>query len=144
MKKTGSKFDHGLYLFSVRSKVTEKRYPVYIGYTGRTFAKRFYEHATQENGVIHKVLVSKVFGDSYDLYVHCHSLSPVTSKVFESIFLRAFDFDLNTDENGETHALDISTEFKKEDSLHDFGLVYHSIMGELNKDVPRSFDGMSL
>ena len=144
MKKAGSKNDRGLYLFSIQSKVTKKRYPVYIGYTGRTFAKRFYEHASQENGVIRKVLVSKVFGDTFDLYVHTHSLSPVTAKVVESIFLQAFNFALNTDENGETHALDISREFPKEACKENFGIIYRNVMGELTKDVPRSFEGMSL
>ena len=142
MKKIGSKNDCGLYLFSVQSKVTGKRYPVYIGYTGRTFAKRFYEHATQENGVIQKVLVNKVFGDSYDLYVHTHSLSPVSAKVVESIFLQAFDFALNSSENGDTHDLDIK--FQSEDSKQYFAIAYQNIMGELTKDVPSSFHGMGL
>lgn len=144
MKKIGSRNDCGLYLFSVRSKVTDKRYPVYIGYTGRTFAKRFNEHANQENGVIRKVLVSKVFGDSYDLYVNTHSLWPVIAKVVESIFLQAFNFALNTSENGKIHDLDTSREFRMEDCKENFGIVYQNIMGQLATDVPQSFIGMGL
>lgn len=144
MKKIGSKGDRGLYLFFVESTMTKKRYPVYIGYTGRTFGERFYEHATRENGVIYKVLVSKVFGGSYKLFVYTHSLSPVTAKVVESIFLKAFDFALNTEENGKLHNLDLSKEFSKEVSYDDFKLTYQNIMGELTKDIPASFHGMGL
>ena len=144
MNKVGSKGDRGLYLFYVESTVTKKRYPVYIGYTGRTFHDRFYEHATRENGVIYRVLVSKVFGGSYKLFVHTHSLSPVTAKVVESIFLQAFDFALNTEENGSLHDLDLSNEFSKGVTYDNFKITYQNIMSELTKDVPASFHGMEL
>lgn len=144
MKSVGSKHECGLYLFFLESTTTTKRYPVYIGYTGRTFHDRFYEHATRENGVIYKILVSKVFGSSYRLFVHTHSLSPVTAKVVESIFLQAFNFALNTDENGSLHDLDISKEFKEGASYDDFKITYQNIMSELIKDIPASFHGMEL
>lgn len=143
-KKIGSANDCGLYLFFLKSKATNKRYPVYIGYTGRNFAQRFYEHATRESGAIYKILTSKVFGDFYDLFVYTHSATPVAAKVLESIFLNAFNFSLNTEENGNTHELDISYDFTVEDSYDQFKYSYQYIMKELTNDIPQSFHGMSL
>ena len=135
--------DRGLYLFYLCHKVTKKRYPVYIGYTGRSFHERFYQHA-RENGVIDKVLRLQTFGNSYDLFVYTHSLSPVTAKVVESIFLSAFDFALNKAENGDEHQLDLSHEFSEGDSHEDFKIAYQNIMGELTHDVPLSLHGLEL
>ena len=57
MKAIGSPFDCGLYLFYLQRPSDEKKYPVYIGYTGRNFRTRFSEHATRDNGVINKINV---------------------------------------------------------------------------------------
>lgn len=143
-RKIGSKTHCGLYLFSLQSTETQKRYPVYIGYTGRTFADRFYEHAIRESGAIYKVLQSKVFGDSFTLFVHSHPMTPVAAKVLESIFLNTFNFALNTEENGKTHALDPAMEFRKEASIEDFKAFYQKIMKGLIEEIQSSFHGMNL
>ena len=149
MKAIGSPFDCGLYLFYLQRPSDEKKYPVYIGYTGRNFRTRFSEHATRDNGVINKCICSMTFqpsGGPYKLFVLTKSFEPIAAKVIESIFLNAFNFALNTEENGSTRPdLDLlPREFTKEESYESFKETYQRIMLGIQDIARQHFSDMGL
>ena len=146
IKQAGG-YDRGVYLFYLQKATDEeKRYPIYVGITSRNFSTRFKEHAG--NGVIDKVLVSKTFkpsGGPYKLYYHTCSFEPVAAKVVESIFLHAFDFAFNTDENGSARAeLILIPQNKPEDTFGSFKDSFQSIMSGISDISNKYFSGMNL
>lgn len=92
-------------------------YPIYVGYTSRTFDERFKEHASKEKGVFEKFFTNgqpetyfKGVKNECDLYVMELPMYPRAAKLLESVFLEAFDFALNTEENGkERKSVELST-----------------------------------
>ena len=105
-RNVGSTMAGGLYMFFVMPQGSqEERYcPIYVGYTSRTFRKRFREHA--DNGVIRKFfdgqLRTTVKGaqKACYLYVSEFQCDAPAAKLLESVFLKAFNFALNVEENG--------------------------------------------
>ena len=123
--------EKGLYLFYLQDG--SRSYPIYVGYTGRSFGIRFKEHATRESGVIKKCIDGKFMGGTtgYTLNVCTATFIPLTAMVIEYIFLNAFDFPLNRAENGDTRGnIDRNAPFPKADEARGgFREAYVSIMG---------------
>ena len=91
----------GLYMIFVRPKGSDQLLrPAYVGYTGRSFRVRFREHAYDE-GVIGKFFLAQQDSlQKYELCVSEFPCRPMIAKLLESIFLEAFDFAFNKQENG--------------------------------------------
>ena len=101
----GSSLAGGLYMFYLVPTPTPMGYddrycPIYVGMTGRTFRKRFQEHAA--NGVIADFFTpGRIMPTNpCNLYVAGFNFNAPAAKLLESIFLSAFDFARNTEENG--------------------------------------------
>ena len=128
-------FYGGLYLFYLRHLTkphkTENKFPIYIGCTRRTFRKCFQEYACK--GVIKKWRSGEFPGsEGYKLFVLQFHMGHITAKVIESIFLDAYNFALNRDENGDVRAsLDLCRNYSLEESRDWFKEVYEKIMDEL-------------
>lgn len=95
--------DEGLYIVSVSPKGSngDCLYPIYVGYTSRTFGVRFGEHANKEDGVFEKFFTQKKPETTKpcDLHVTVVCCDSHSATLLESVFLKAFDFALNTQEN---------------------------------------------
>ena len=124
-------YSKGLYLFYLQD--SNQKYPVYVGYTGRTFRVRFHEHATQESGVIWKYINGRFMGGTtgYTLRVHTADFKPATAMCIEYVFLNTFNFALNRAHNGNTRDyIDRNTPFtKKEDIFQTFREKYEEVIG---------------
>lgn len=99
--KSDLKKNKGLYVFFVR--IESSYYPVYVGYTGNNFYERFRNH-----GVYAKVQERQVNNKIDQL---CVGVFPCDAgaKTLESLFLKAFNFALNSEENeGVRDILDLS------------------------------------
>ena len=84
----------GLYL--IVAKINQKNIPEYIGITGRNFAVRMSEHMA-----IGKTAQQiKDRKEKPGVIVYTISLRLPVAKFFESVFLDAFDFPMNKEENG--------------------------------------------
>ena len=132
----------GLYMFTVRNRTSE--YPVYVGYTGRSFRRRFNEHGNR--GVIHDFyqgVYPQRNWNNYSLFVYTYSGDFAASKLLESIFLRSFDFARNTEENNnQTHNnLRIPPENLPEDSKASFAEGYQAIMEDV-KEIQDKFSDL--
>ena len=99
----------GLYMLFVSPKgvQVDRLHPIYVGYTSRPFDVQFKEHARKEKGVLEKFftrgepeITLQGVKKECDLYVIELPLDPRAAKLLESVFLEAFDFTLNTEENG--------------------------------------------
>jgi hypothetical protein len=111
-----AKENEGVYIISAKGDSNGQRQwsiPIYIGITKRSFLQRIKEHI--EKGVIQKVLHGEVhFLEAYrprrqavvnHLQVAMFpGLRPMIAKLYESIFLDAFNFPLNAQENGEVRS----------------------------------------
>ena len=95
-------YSKGLYIFYLQD--SNRKYPVYVGYTGRTFRTRFNEHATRESGVIWKYNNGRFMGGTtgYTLRVCTADFKPATAMCITYVFLNVFDFALNSTHNGNT------------------------------------------
>ena len=126
----------GIYIFFIERG--GRNYPIYIGITRRSFAERFTEHRNLNNGVIHQVVTGRFPQNlqanqrhQLTLKVKCIALDyPVIAKLMESVFLAAFDFCLNKEENGGAIRanIDFSSQFSVEQSKHDFQIIFDNIM----------------
>ena len=85
-------------------------------------------------------------GGPYKLFVLTKSFEPVAAKVIESIFLNAFNFALNTEENGSTRPdLDLHPrEFTKEESYESFKETYQRIMLGIQDITRQHFSDLGL
>ena len=92
----GSDKEGGVYLIYLQKD--GKKYPVYIGFTSRTFRGRLREHASTPAGVI-DCLLSEAQPKRFEIRTISVSLDYIAAKMLESIFLQAFDFPLNKSEN---------------------------------------------
>ena len=98
----------GLYMFFI--ELGSSKYPINMGVTSRNFRQRFLEHHNSPNGVIHKFIdgnfpqnIPPHLRSQLLLKVKCIPLSySMQAKLMESVFLAAFDFCLNTEENDHT------------------------------------------
>ena len=131
--------DHsGLYIFFIESN--SKQYPIYIGITSRSFRKRFTEHRSDSEGVINQ-FVNGRFPQNVPhhrriglfLKVKCIALDyPMIAKLLESVFLAAFDFCLNKEENGNVRRnIDLHQQFLVEHSKPSFNSMLANIMDEI-------------
>lgn len=132
----------GLYMFTVKNRTSE--YPVYVGYTGRSFRRRFGEHANR--GVIrdfHQEIYPQPHWNNYSLHVYTYSGDYAAAKLLESIFLRSFDFARNTEENNREirPKLLLTRENPPEDSKASFMGGYHAIMDYV-KDIQGKFSDL--
>lgn len=94
----------GLYVFFVRIGLLY--YPIYVGYTGNNFYDRLRQH-----GVRNRVGDLQVNDDNLQIDQLCVSVFPCDAgaKTLESLFLKAFNFALNSEENeGVRGSLDLS------------------------------------
>ena len=133
----------GLYIFTVKDR-RRREYPVYVGYTSRSFKIRFREH--RNNGVIHDFhtgVYPQHNWNHYTLYVYTYSRDFAAAKLLESIFLRSFDFARNTEENNnQTHNnLRIPPENLPEDSKASFAEGYQAIMEDV-KEIQDKFSDL--
>ena len=140
----GSPNTCGLYMFSLRDN-NNIDYPVYVGYTGRSFRRRFREHGN--NGVINGFYTG-VFPQpnvpNLHLFVYTFSGDFAAAKLLESIFLRSFDFARNIEENNnQTRAnLHIAPPVNPPgDSKHYLRDGYHAIMLDV-KGIQDSFSDL--
>ena len=110
--------EEGLYMFYV--KPDECFCPIYVGYTDSSFYGRFKNHA--QTGVVKKFFEGPInkkdkkplqvsVGDKevachskYKLYVIQLPCSGTKAILLEKLFLEAFDFALNTEDNGPARA----------------------------------------
>ena len=83
----------GLYLIVAQ---TSKNVPEYIGITGRNFKERISRHMT--SGIANKI---RKRIEKPDVIVSTIPMDLPVAKFFESVFLEAFDFRMNTEENGQ-------------------------------------------
>ena len=112
-----AKENKGVYIISAKGSSSNGQrqwsIPIYIGITKRSFLQRIREHI--EKGVIQKVLHGEVhFLEAYHprrqaVVNHLQvamfqGLRPMIAKLYESIFLDAFNFPLNALENGEVRS----------------------------------------
>ena len=108
--KTYLKGNKGLYVFFVH--VGLSYYPVYVGYTGNNFYDRFRQHGVIDKARNLEINNGENFlqinnGENF-LYV---SVFPCDAgaKTLETLFLKAFDFALNKEENAdERETLELS------------------------------------
>ena len=137
----------GVYVFYAKVKQGQRDsyIPIYIGITSRSFKQRFAEH--KRDGVIQKYNDrTQQNPDPYlvtdaNLPLHHWSLAvaefevgtPMVAKMYESIFLAAFNFPLNTEENGGARP-DIRLfdhQNKPCDSFRIFTTAHHQLMKDL-------------
>ena len=123
----------GVYIFYLDSGPTQ--YPIYVGVTSRNFRQRFKEH--YKNGVIN-LYVSGEFPKNIPpirlpLKAICLDTHyPMQSKLMESVFLAAFDFCLNEEENGKVRlTIDTGNQLRPEDSKPDFDITFDNVMKEI-------------
>ena len=123
----------GLYVFYMKNNPeSDIRYPIYVGVTGRSFSKRFYEHATtgQIKKVWDHVYPNNVHG--YDIYAWTLDISHVAAKYLESVLLEVWDFPLNKSENGDERGnLDISGQYPPEADKENFDISWGNYFGEI-------------
>jgi hypothetical protein len=125
----------GLYVFYMKNNTgSQIRYPIYVGVTGRSFYRRFYEHATTSTGQIKKVwdgvYPENVYG--YELYIWTLDVTHVAAKYLESVLLEVWDFPLNQSENGDERSyLDTSAQRQPEDDKHDFDISWGNYFKEI-------------
>lgn len=133
----------GLYMFFVKPGPDSKfTYPIYVGYTTRSFQQRFREHAT--NGVIYEFTNRGFPRNCRNLSLHAYfvQLYGCTAKFIESVLLEAFDFCLNREENPPVRLiLDTSDRFTYYQTKDTFN---HSFQTNFNKvkdiyDLHRQF-----
>ena len=138
-RNVGSTMAGGLYMFFVMPQDSqEERYcPIYVGYTSRTFRQRCREHA--DNGVIRKFFdgqlrttVKGVQKACY-LYVSEFQCDAPAAKLLESVFLNAFNFALNVEENGAARVtVELSEDNPLEKSYEVFVPQFTRVMGDVN------------
>lgn len=126
--------DRGIYLFFLDSGQT--KYPIYVGITRRNFRQRFKEHYDKDGGVIQKYNSGNFPTNrppiQLPLKVMCMSSPFPMSKLIESIFLAAFNFCLNTDENGDIRTnLDTGDQYSVVTSKPLFDITFDNIMKEI-------------
>lgn len=132
--------ESGFYIFYLDSGLIQ--YPIYIGITGRNFRKRFQEHLV--DGVIDKWCNGQFPINDPPIRLPLKAiLVPIgynmQAKLMESVFLKAFDFCLNSQENYVVRTeLDVGTIFRPEDSKENFDIIFNNIMQEI-KDVYESY-----
>ena len=147
--------NNGVYLFYIcksSDKHQKKKYPIYLGYTGRTFRIRFKEHGTRDNGVVNKCLGVQSFqpaslgGGPFKLFVYELPMTNfVQAKLLESIFLNAFDFALNTEENDKVRDdIDLSFTHDKAYGKEAFKSSYEWAMGGVSELSGEYFAGLDL
>ena len=93
--------EHGLYLIYAKGTPKENiRYPLYIGVTGgRDFRTRF-KNNFKAPGVLDKLLKSKSVNlRAHKVYALTVKQPSITANFFLSVFLKSFNFALNTEEN---------------------------------------------
>ena len=138
-RNVGSTMAGGLYMFFVMPQGSqEERYcPIYVGYTSRTFRQRFREHA--DNGVIRKFfdgqLRTTVKGaqKACYLYVSEFQYDAPAAKLLESVFLNAFDFALNVEENGAARdTVELAEDNPLETSYEVFVPQFTRVMEDVN------------
>ena len=154
----GSRDGKGVYVFFAND-ARDSFIPIYIGITSRNFQERFAEH--RRNGVIQKY--SDREGKNPDLYLvndfgkqlppnwslavaEFKVDTPMVAKMYESIFLTAFNFPLNTEEN-EGARPDIrlcDRQNKPCDSFRIFTTAHHQLMRDLEsvRDFFSEEDGL--
>jgi len=133
----------GLYMFFVSPKDSQGYclYPIYVGYTSRTFDERFKEHASKKKGVFEKFFINgqpetcfQGVKKKCDLYVMELPMDPRVAKLLESVFLEAFDFALNTEENGkERKSVELSTAVGALLSKELFTKVWKTVKEDIDK-----------
>ena len=127
--------DRGFYIFFLDSGKT--KYPIYVGITRRNFRQRFKEHYA--SGVINNYntgdFPKNVPPIRLPLKVMCVSIPyPAITKLVESIFLAAFNFCLNTEENGDIRVkLDTDDQYPVTASKPGFDIAFNNVMEEINK-----------
>ena len=129
---------HGLYFFfwsaykdANNVNKQDQIYPLYVGITGRTFKQRFKEHI--RDGVVNKITSGqwpKQKGiTNLRLIVYAVDMPLPVAKFFESVFLYAFDFAMNSDENeGERQGIQITESLSVSDGYDTFKEGYEYIM----------------
>ena len=115
--ENGGSSNGGVYLFCV------EQYPVYIGITS-DFHTRFDQH--RRNDKVIPLLKKYHYLEAYEM-----KLPVVTAKVVESMFLAAFDFALNTDENPPARDPAIPNSLQSKHSSATFGNVFKETMKEI-------------
>ena len=124
-------YSQGLYLFYLQDR-DEQKYPIYVGYTGRTFKKRFNEHA--KSGVIKKCIENNIMTNSITLNVCTANFKPATAMVIEYVFLNTFNFPLNSSENEGTRQIDRTPPFIAKERIYEkFKETYEQILGEVTE-----------
>lgn len=120
----------GLYMFYVRRKSDEKKFPVYVGSTtGKSFHSHFMCHPVIATFFDANAPFPAVNRPDYDMFAYQYSCTPVSAKLLETIFLLAFDFAQNGEENGGICPdLDFSRENAICDSIAIFRESYRSII----------------
>ena len=135
----------GLYIFFIERG--GRKYPIYIGITRRSFAERFTEHRNSNDGVIHQVVTGRFPQNIHpnqrhqlQLKVKCIALDyPRIAKLMESVFLSAFDFCLNREENGgyiRTN-IDFTQQYTVAQSKHNFQITFDNIMTDITNIYTR-------
>lgn len=125
----------GMYIFYLDSGVHQ--YPIYVGITGRNFRQRFKEHHDNQTGVIYKCNNGEFPKNQPPVRLPLIALVvpihyPMQSKLMESVFLEAFNFCLNTEENGDIRLIvDTDQQFKPEDSKQNFDITFGNVMKEI-------------
>ena len=129
----------GLYIFFI--ELGPFKYPIYIGITSRNFRQRFVEHHNSPNGVIYRFIHGNFPQNTQPhlrsqllLKVICIPLSyPMQAKLMESVFLSAFDFCLNTEENGHIRVnIDANHQFPVEESKSGFDITFNNVIEEIS------------
>lgn len=91
----------GLYVFFVRVVGGFSDYPIYVGYTGNNFYDRLRQHRVRNAVGIRGIKYSdddlRQIGE-HQLFVDVFPCN-AGAKTLESLFLKAFDFALNSEEN---------------------------------------------
>ena len=115
---------HGLYIFFIMK--SEKKYPVYIGATTRSFNERFWEHF--KNGKF------KTITKNFELMVMCLQENPAVAFLMESVFLASFDFCLNNVQNGPVrNEIDFGQGNSFETSKEKFDNVFKMVVQRIAK-----------
>ena len=135
----------GLYLFYLEDRNETKKYPIYVGYTGRTFKERFNGHA--KSGVIKKCIENNIMTNGITLNVCTASFKPATAIVIEYIFLTTFNFPLNSFENEGPRQIDCTPPFIAMETIYgtfkeSYELVMEGAGGVM--EIPSYFPYFSL
>ena len=106
----------------------DKIYPLYVGITGRNFAKRFTEHIKKKDGLVQKMNeeMDKPVPTVQELIAYVVDIPLPVAKFFESVFLSAFDFLMNVQENNQIRKKIQVTKSELVENGYKYFLVHHS------------------